>query len=207
MKQTYTFFEGGPVEFDDEKTVRELIAYAFDQFDFYEPLGMDTVTLFQAHHPDTDDGWFTTDTGRTCAQEIKNPHDLFFGYHIPNVLYYAEGGWGHHMPRLGNHPHIPNAVPLTLQFEESDHTMVINGDYRLSDIISIFRNAEYIPQTCDRIRIIPIGCADRSYSIPFSDPLVRLPLADLPAAIAQYHARYIQPARGDYIVSEILQFR
>jgi hypothetical protein len=111
------------------------------------------------------------------------------------------------MIRLGNHPYIPDAVPITLQFEDADHTMVLNGRYRLWDIIDIFRNAGYIPRSCDRIRIIPIGCADKAYSIPFSDPLVRMPLVDLPTAIAQYHAKHIRLAPGDYIVHEILQFR
>lgn len=53
MKNEYYFFDGGRVEFDDNKSVRELIRYAFDKFDYYEPLGMDIVTVFQSHNSKT----------------------------------------------------------------------------------------------------------------------------------------------------------
>ena len=35
------------LEFEDSKTVKELIEYAFEKFDYYEPFGMDSVTVFQ----------------------------------------------------------------------------------------------------------------------------------------------------------------
>lgn len=203
MKQIYTFFDGGPVEFDDAKTVRELIAYAFDRFGFYEPLGMETVTLFQAHHPDTDDGWFTTDTARTCAEEIKNPHELCFAYHLPGVLYYAEGGWGHHMASLGNHPHIPDAVSLNLRFEEFDHMLVLNGQLCLRDIIRLFQQAGYIG-TASAIRVIPVGCADQAYTLPLSDPIVHSPMAEFHKTLQQYHKTHIRLGLGDFISHEIL---
>lgn len=41
MLQKYTFF-------DDERSVAELIGFAFDEFDYYEP-GLEIITLFQCH--------------------------------------------------------------------------------------------------------------------------------------------------------------
>ena len=104
MIQTYHFFGEHSLEFEDSKTVKELIEYAFEKFDYYEPFGMDSVTVFQCHHPDSNYGWFTTNTKRRCVDEIVNRNELCFGYTIPGILYYAEGGWGHHMEQLGNHP-------------------------------------------------------------------------------------------------------
>ena len=62
MIKTYKFFGESPLEFEDSKTVKELVEYAFDKFNYYEPFGMDTVTIFQCHHPKSNKGWFTTDT-------------------------------------------------------------------------------------------------------------------------------------------------
>lgn len=44
MLRTYEFCAEKPIQFDDERTVGELIQYAFDEFDYYEPFGMDIVT-------------------------------------------------------------------------------------------------------------------------------------------------------------------
>lgn len=89
MIQTYKFFgENSSLEFDDSKTVKELLQYAFERFDYYEPFGMDTVTIYQSGH-----AHFTLDTSRKCYEEIKDPKGLCFAYYIPGFLYYAEGGW------------------------------------------------------------------------------------------------------------------
>ena len=49
MKQKFFFFDGGEIEFDDRRSVKELIEYAFESFGYYEPMGMEIVTLFQAN--------------------------------------------------------------------------------------------------------------------------------------------------------------
>ena len=116
MIKNYTFFDGGTISFDDEKKVKELIRYAFDEFDYYEPIGIEYVTIFQCHHSKTNTGWFTKDTNNSCCDEIENPDELCFAYYVPEVFYFAEGGWGHHMRELGNHPEIPNPVDIKLRF-------------------------------------------------------------------------------------------
>ena len=45
--ETYHFLGEHSLEFEDSKTVKELIEYAFENFDYYEPFGMDYVTVFQ----------------------------------------------------------------------------------------------------------------------------------------------------------------
>lgn len=87
MKQEYTFCDGGTLEFDDSKSVKELIEYAFDTFGYYEPMGMDILTIFQAHHPDTNTGWVTTDVTLRCVDEIRNRDWLCFAYHLPDVFF------------------------------------------------------------------------------------------------------------------------
>lgn len=205
MKQKYTFFDGGTIKFDDKKSVKELIAAAFDSFDYYEPLGMDIVTLFQAHHSKTNTGWFTTDVEVSCAEEIENPNELCFAYHLPNVFYFAEGGWGHHMAELGNHPEIPNAVSLSLRFDDFDNTLVINGQYSFNDIIHTLKRADYIPDSCKFIKVIPIGCGHKSYSIPFSDSLMSICLTDFREKINQYNSKHIKLESGEFIYYEIFE--
>ncbi len=168
--------ENNKVHFDDSKTVRELIFSAFDQFDYYEPAGMDIVTLFQCHHSKSNFGWFTRDTSRICAEEIENPDELCFAYHKPGVFYFAEGGWGHHMIELGNHPVIPDPIALELRFEGFDNTVVVNGKYTFGDIIEYLKKTQYIPDNSDRLNIHPVGIKDGPLSISFSETIMQLPL-------------------------------
>ena len=204
MLQQYTFWNEGTITFNDENSVGALIAYAFGQFGYYEPFGMEIVTVFQGHHPDTNSGWITTDTTKTCAEEIKNPHELFFAYYLPNVFYFAEGGWGHHMKSLGNHPHIENATSLHIRFDDFDNTIVINGQYTFADIVNMLKTTEYIDNSCCKIKIIPVGCAS-GYDIPFSDPIMNVCLSDFEKSLEQYNAERITLSRGEYIYHTILQ--
>ena len=178
MIKEYSFYDGAKknrLEFDDSKSVRELIEYAFEVFGYYEPLGMDIVTIFQ--HSRTTDGWFTTDTSLTCAQEIEYSDGLNFAYHVPGVFYFAEGGWGHHMPTLGNHPEIPNAVSIIISTEDLNDTIVINGDYSFEDIVKTLKETEYIDQNRDYLEVLVVGPGEY-YHIPLSDPIMKIPLID-----------------------------
>ena len=199
MKQKFIFFDGGEIEFDDRKSVKELIAYAFESFDYFEPMGMDIVTLFQAHHPDTNMGWFTTDVTLSCAEEIKNPKALCFAYHLPNVFYFAEGGWGHHMTELGNHPTIDNAVALKIRFDDFRNTVVINGMYTFNDIVNVLKRTAYLSNDCNYVEVIPVGCGTKSYLIPFSDPIMKARLMDFETILDKYNSERILLSEGEFI--------
>lgn len=204
MKKTYVFFGSGDIEFDDSRSVKELIEYAFDQFDYYEPMGMDIVTVFQCHHPKTNVGWFTTDVNRSCAEEIVNPRELCFAYYLPGVFYFAEGGWGHHMINLGNHPEIPNPVSIHLRLEDFDENVVINGNYTFYDVVIALKNADYVSMDCQYIKVLPVGVRG-AYSISLSDPIMRVPLTDFKKMIPQYNKRYI--SGESFIYHEIFEIR
>ena len=203
MLQKYVFPEG-TVTFDDSRSVRELIAFAFEAFDYYEPLGMDIVTVFQCHHSKTSTGWFTTDVMLRCAEEIENPEELCFAYDLPDVFYYAEGGWGHHMMGLGNHPVLPDAVPLHIRFEDFNHTLVVNGRLCLQEIVAVFTKSGYI-EDCRCIRVIPVGCAHKAYDIPLTDPIMSVPLSKLEEKLRAYHEKHIRLEQGEEICYEVLE--
>lgn len=177
MIRNYTFEgEKTGIQFDDSKTVRELILCAFEQYGYDEPAGMDIVTLFQSHHSDSYNGWFTRDTSRICAEEIENPDGLCFAYQMPGVFYFAEGGWGHHMEELGNHPLIPDPVSIRLRFDDFDNTVVINGKYTFGDIAGYLKKTRYIPQNSRVLLIHPVGIKEGPLSISLDDKIMRLPL-------------------------------
>lgn len=176
MITKYCFFDGGELEFDNTKSVRELIEYAFEVFDYYEPLGMNIVTIFQAHHSKSSEGWFTTDTSRSCAEEIENCDELCFAYYLPDVFYFAEGGWGHHMKTLGNHPLIDDPVSLHLRFDEFDNTVVINGKYSFEDIINYLQEGDYLPDNVKTLLVRAINPYKEPYLIPLSDESIKLNL-------------------------------
>lgn len=177
MNRMFQFEGESPISFDDSRTVKELLQYAFNELGYYEPAGMKIVTLFQ---PDvrTTTGWFTTDTTRLCADEIENGNHLCFAYQMPNVFYFAEGGWGHHMMDLGNHPHIDNPVLLHLRFEEFDHSVVINGAYKFEDIINFLRQHQYLPEQASELLIRAINPYQAPYKISFNSELMHLPLTE-----------------------------
>ena len=199
MIQKYMFCDGGTLEFDDSKSVKELIEYAFDTFGYYEPMGMDIVTLFQAHHPNTNTGWFTTDTTLRCADEIKNRDWLCFAYHLPNVFYFAEGGWGHHMKELGNRPSIDNEVSLTIRFDDFKNTVIVNGKYTFNDIINLLKRTEYISDDCRCVEVIPVGCARKAYALSFEDPIMKVHLSKFEKILEQYNSERIRLGDGEFI--------
>lgn len=204
MLQKYTFFDGGTVEFDDARTVKELLAYAFYRFGYYEPFGMDVVTLFQGHHPDTYCGWFTTDVNRKCVDEIKNPDELCFAYYMPDVFYFAEGGWGHHMPTLGNHPMIPDAVALNIRFEDFDHNVVINGNYSFRDVIDMLVSVGYIPRSSKYVKVLLGGLPEANYLLSLSDEIMGKTLTDFAKKI-KMKSRELQEENKKHIYCEIFE--
>lgn len=139
---------------------------------------MDVVTLFQAHSSKSTEGWFTTDVNKTCAEEIEDPEWLGFAYHLPGVFYYAEGGWGHHMVTLGNHPVINNPVSLHLRFDEFDNTVVIAGKYSFKDIIAKLIDVGYITDEATHLIIRSVNPYREPYTISFSDQMMNLPLTE-----------------------------
>ncbi len=166
-----------PLFFDDAKSVKELIRYAFNEFDYYEPAGMEVVTIFQPQSR-TYTGWFTTDTSRLCVDEIEDAENLCFAYHMPNVFYFAEGGWGHHMLDLGNHPQIDNPVVLHLRFDDFNHSVVINGKYTFETIISFLKQMNYLSRDARSLRICAINPYRSPILISFDSELMRLQLTE-----------------------------
>ena len=204
MIKKYTFFGSGTIEFEDSKSVKELIQYAFDAFDYYEPAGMEVVTIFQCHHSKTNVGWFTTDTDRSCADEIENADELCFAYYLLNTFYYAEGGWGHHMIELGNHPYIPNPVALKIRFEDFDNTVVINGNYCFNDVISYLIKTEYVSSDCNQILVNPVGIPNGPYTLSLSDKIMKEKLTDFEKHLEERTKEYY--SRADYIYHVIIEF-
>lgn len=177
MYRMFKFNLQEPLFFDDTKSIKELIHYAFNEFDYYEPAGMEIVTLFQPQSR-TSTGWFTTDTSRLCVDEIEDAENLCFAYHMPNVLYFAEGGWGHHMLHLGNHPQIDNPVLLHLRFDDFDNSVVINGKYTFENIISFLKRTNYLPREVCSLLIRAIAPYQEPSLISFDSELMRLQLTE-----------------------------
>ena len=159
MIQIYKFFGENSFEFEDSKTVRELIQYAFELFGYYEPFGMNTVTIYQSNY-----AHFTLDTSRKCHEEIKDLNGLCFAYHIPGLLYYAEGGWGHHMSELPNHPEFSLPVSLKLKFENFDHTVVFEGRRSFREVLKLLKRVGYITDSIEKIKIHVLAYPKSNYS-------------------------------------------
>lgn len=189
MNQHYLFWIDGErmeIEFDDRRSVIELIEHLFDIIDCYEPLGMDIVKLFECHSPKDNCGWMIIDTQKSCAEAIKNRNELCIAYSMPGKFYFAEGGWGHHMIELGNHPHLDNPVMLHLRFENFDNTVVIAGDYSLLDIIKFLESTNYIEEKIKEVEIFPIGDFANKYKVSYisvNDERLKMKLSEFDKTI------------------------
>ena len=147
---------------------------------------MEIVTVFQAHHSKTNTGWFTTHTDHICSKEIENPDELCFAYYLPDYFYFAEGGWGHHMIELGNHPRIPNPISIRLIFIDFNNTVVINGNCTFENIVGFLKKTEYLSDDCHYLQVHLVGNERRKYSIPFSDKMMRVALHEAMEMIDEY---------------------
>lgn len=159
MIRVYHFVGESPLQFDDAKTVKELIQYAFEYFGYYEPFRMDAVTIYQTHY-----AHFTLDTSRKSADEIKGTSGICFAYHIPSFLYYAEGGWGHHMQELTNHPVLRNPISLKMKFEDFDHTVVFEGTHTFRDVLNLLKQVGYVETSISQIKIQVLAYPKPNYS-------------------------------------------
>lgn len=175
MIQEYGFFGENTLKFEDSKTVRELLEYAFEQYGYYEPFGMDTVTIYQTNTPH-----FTLDTSRKCYEEIKEPDDLCFAYYIPGFLYYAEGGWGHHMAELSNHPVFKHPISLKLKFKDFHNTVVFEGSHSFREVLNLLTKVRYISDSISQIKIQVLAYPKPNYTkhIDCSDAILDAPMTE-----------------------------
>ena len=67
MKREYSFFDMEPVIFDDEESVKALMACVFDRSDCYEPAGMDIVTALDARNRH-----IVVNTENKCKDELTS---------------------------------------------------------------------------------------------------------------------------------------
>lgn len=180
MMKEYYFSGDGTILFDDQKSVKALLSEAFSTFGYYEPMGFDVVTVFQARHPDTYNGRFTLDTSKSCAEEIKCPECLCFAYHVPNFLYYVEGGWG---TNLGNLPALDTPTHLHLRFENFDHNVTFNGKLTVGEVIGFFKKKGYIDKNADRLIIRPINPYGIPYTVMLTDELMNTTIEAFEASL------------------------
>lgn len=110
------------------------------------------------------------------------------------------------MPELGNRPRIPNEVSLKLRFEDFDNTIVINGNYTFMDIVHVLRQREYIKADCDAVKVLPVGIA-QSYSIPFSDSIMKMCLTEFIRNIELYHNKYLKLDKEVFIYHTIFELK
>lgn len=187
MIKTYNFFGEPLLQFEDSKTVKELVEYAFEQFGYYEPFGMGAVTVFQCHHPESNYGWLTVDTAKKCADEIYNSDELCFAYYLPGILYYAEGGWGHHMDELGNHPVFEKPVSLKLKFEDFNHTVVFEGTHSFREILNLLKSTGYIEKSISRIEVNVLAYPKPNYSqyLELSNLIFDAPMTEFENSLPQ----------------------
>lgn len=175
-RQKYLFLNEKPIEFDSSRTIKELMEYAFEQFDYYEPFGIEAVTVYQ-YDPRHQ---FIVDTSQKCEDVLADGSRLCFAYYIPEVLYYAEGGWGHHMHELVNHPVLEMPVSLKLKFEEFDHTVVFSGAHSFREILNLLYKVGYIENEKPTVTVQVLAHPQPNYSekIYFDNPILDRTIAD-----------------------------
>ena len=167
MKRTYHIFDCDPIDFDDERTVRELIEKAFEENDYFEPAGMDIVTLYDAAQYKV-----VIDTDVPCKDAIRpygyrdNFNGLCFAYLKPHWFFYAEGGWGHHMIDMNAARYVDNPMAVKFVFEDFRHTVVVNGNATPKAIYDYLFKTSYIPVYDRYFRFVEYGHGGFEYEDP-----------------------------------------
>lgn len=136
---------------------------------------MDTVTIYQANIPH-----LTLDTSRKCYEEIKNPDGLCFAYYIPGFLYYAEGGWGHHMAELSNHPVFNYPISLKLRFKDFNRNVVFEGSHSFREVLNLLKKVGYISDSISQITIQVLAYPRPNYTkhIDCSNAILDAPMTE-----------------------------
>ena len=141
MERLYRFFDMVDVVFDDERSVKELMEHVFEESGYYEPVGMDIVTVYDASKY-----YVVTDTSKKCKDEL-NPfgnNGFTVAYLKKDAFFFAEGGWGHHMIDMNAAKLISNPINVKVIFDDFNNSVVINGNIKLGEIYSFLLDATYI---------------------------------------------------------------
>lgn len=146
MDKLYKIFDMEPVVFDDRKSVKELIEFVFNQSNCCEPAGMNIVTIYDASNYHV-----ITDTSVPCYKAFASQDNIGHGrnglclaYYLPNLFFYAEGGWGKHMIEMDVVENISNPVAIDFRFADFRNTVVLNGKLTIRQIYNYLLKANYI---------------------------------------------------------------
>ena len=145
--KTYKVFGVGEVEIDEDKTIAELVETAFVLYDYWEPAGLELVTIYDAENFN-----IVLDRNMTC-KEAGLGKLLCIAYFKPNVFFYVEGGWGHHMIQMNAAKYIEDPVSFKLIFDDFNGSPVINGNITLRQIFAFLADAGYIDENCHLFEI------------------------------------------------------
>lgn len=143
----YDIFDIGKLEFDENKTIAELVETAFEEYGYWEPAGIELVTIYDAEHYNV-----VLDRNKTC-KEAGLGKKLCIAYFKPNTFFYVEGGWGHHMIQMNAVKYIDNPIWFQLIFDKFQGVPVINGNVTLRQMFKFLSNAGYIDEECHRFII------------------------------------------------------
>ena len=146
MKRQYRFFDMEAVAFDDEGTVSELIRHVLMQSDRDVPMGLDSVTVYDA-------GQYcvVTDTSQKCKNVLEplGNNGFCLAFCKQGKFFFAEGGWGHHMMELCPPQAVEDPVSVTLAFGNFKSSIVINQGVTLGEMFVFLRDMGYItPAEC-----------------------------------------------------------
>ena len=163
MERLYHFFDMEDVVFDDERTVKELMERVFEESGYYEPMGMDIVTVYDASKY-----YVVTDTSKKCKDEL-NPsgrNGFAVAYLKKDKFFFAEGGWGHHMIDMNAARLIGNPINIRVVFDDFKNSVVVNGNLTLGEIYAFLCDTTYISRNESNFFI---GNLDRGKNPPLSE--------------------------------------
>lgn len=92
-----------------------------------------------------------------------------------------KGGWGHHMPELGNHPHLEHPVSINLKVDSArGNAVVFAGNRTFRQIITALKRTGYISQDKTRMEVQVFDYLRKNwmYSIDFQDAILDIPLTE-----------------------------
>lgn len=163
MIKTYTFFnirKKIEIDFDENRTVKELISAVYEKYGFEAKHGLDVVTIY-----DMKNYHVVTNRKNTLKKENVSS-GLCFAYFKKGEFLYVEGGWGHHMIKMDAVSQIKEPFMFYMSFDKvlNDFAFVATKKMTIKMLYEALYKSEHI-YTCSYIDIYNVNRGGANYEL------------------------------------------
>ncbi len=163
IMKRFTFFnihKRIEIEFDENRSVAELISAVYEKYGIEAKNGIDGVTVYDMKN-------YHVVTNRKSSLKKENlSSGLCFAYFKKDKFLYVEGGWGHHMIKMDAVSKIREPFMFYMSFIKplNDYAFVANKKMTVAELYGELVKGEYIHK-CSYVDVYHINRGSASYEL------------------------------------------